>query len=354
MDEEQSFCDKIRIEDSDYCLAYCFRLVNHLYRANFSIWALQQALCCETGQYKNIRIHDGIAVIKTDNCAISLAGYKNVLPKTRIAFNADFFRILDLMSIVYCFAKSCSDRIITIVLSALDYLELRGIDGTPANRYNARKTIATALNLLDAITISSKEFDAKLINGYCRSGDSFQVKLSDPCSRSFHADTLKMKYPMFLFQADENNCNQYAYILGHKLAETGTRAINRNRGPNNTISIRSLLAVCPALMQKAVIDDKNPKNLYKNIFVPIEGALNCLLDAGVLSMPAKYEFDGKELTASEMQPVLSRMSFSTFQDIKVRFALEGVPNPYHLSLPPQALNVPTDKNKLSQNKVGCD
>lgn len=329
MDEEQSFCDKIRIEDSDYCLAYCFRLVGHLYRANFSIWALQQALRSEKGEYKNIQIQDGIVIIQTGGCAISLAGYEKVLPKTRIAFNADFFRILDLMSIVYCYEKPSSDHITVITFSALDYLELRGIDETPANRYNARKTIKAALNLLDAITICNDTFDAKLIDGYHCSGDLFRVDLSDPCSRSFHADTLKMKYPIFLFQADGNNCNQYAYILGHKLAETGTRAINRKRGSNNTISIRSLLAACPALMQKAVIDDNNPKNLYKNLFVPIESALNCLLDAGVLSRPTNYEFEGKELTAPEMQPVLSRISFSSFQDVKVCFMLEGVPNPYH-------------------------
>ena len=337
MDEVQSFCDKVRIEDSDYCLAYCFHLVDDLYRANFSIWALQQALRDEAGKYKNIQVKNGAVSIKTDDCIVSVAGYERVLPKTRIAFNADFFRILDLMSIVYCFAKQSPetdidtsanpDRITAITFSALDYLELRGLDGTPANRYNARKTITAALNLLDAIAISS--IDAKLIDGYRCSGDLFRVELSDQCSRSFYADTLKMKYPMFLFQADGNNCNQYAYILGHKLAETGTRAINRRRGPNNTISICSLLAVCPALMQRAVINDKKPKKLYKNIFVPIETALNCLLDTGVLSRPAKFEFEGKELLVSGIQQSILRMTFSSFQDIKVRFALEGVPNPYY-------------------------
>lgn len=138
---------------------------------------------------------------------------------------------------------------------------------------------------------------------------------------------------MFLFQADENISNQYAYILGHKLAETGTRAVNRRRGPNDTISIRSLLAFCPALMQKAVIDDKNPKKLYRNLFVPIKSALNCLREAGVLSASAKFKFDGKELTASEMQQFLLRMSFSNFQDIRVRFSLDGVPNPYYYPRP---------------------
>ena len=331
MDEEQSFCDKVRIEDSDYCLAYCFRLVDDLYRANFSIWALQQALRDEAGQYKNIQVKNGAVSVKTDACTVSVAGYEKVLPKTRIAFNADFFRILDLMSIVYCFAKSstATDRITAITFSALDYLELRGLDGTPANRYNARKTITAALNLLDAIAISSDKFDAKMIDSCHCSGDLFRVELSDQCSRSFHADTLKMKYPMFLFQADGNNCNPYAYILGHKLAETGTRAINRRRGPNDSISIRSLLAVCPVLMQRAVINDQKPKKLYRNIFVPIENALNGLHEAGVLSGRARFEFEGKELLVSGIQQSILRMTFSSFQDIKVRFALEGVPNPYY-------------------------
>ncbi len=349
MDEEQSFCDKIRIEDSNYCLAYCFRLVQNLYRANFSIWALQQALHNEAGQYKNIQAKDGVVSVKTEDCTVSVAGYEQVLPRTRIAFNADFFRILDLMSIVYCLTKPGYDRITTITFSALDYLELRGLDGTPANRYNARKTITTVLNLLDAITISSDKFDAKLIDSFHCSGDLFRVKLSDPCSRSFHADTLKMKYPMFLFQADTNNCNQYAYILGHKLAETGTRAINRNRGPNDTLSVRSLLAACPAFMQRAVVSAENPKDLYKNIFVPIESALNCLLDAGVLSKPAKFEFNGKELDVLEMRQFLLRMSFSQFESIKVRFALEGVPNPYQYR-PRGKKKDPTDKNEATSEQ----
>ena len=335
MEEDRSFIDKISIKESDYCLAYSFRLVKYLYQANFTMWGLEQVRQGKNEYFcQNIRERDGNIIVSVDKdiCFVVLENWERVLPKSRLAFQADFFRVLDLLSIAYCCEKrnraADAEPISAICFSIYDYMDLRGTDRTAANKHNAKKSIVNVLELLCAITVQCDSFDSKLISGYRYSRDVFTVELSAQCSQSFHADRLKMKYPLSLFQVDGNNCNSCAYILGHKLAETGTGRINPRRGPNDTISVRSLLAICPSFIQKPAVKGRNPKNLYRKIFCPLQHALDCLLEFGILSVPASYDFEGTTFQASDMQKLLSHISFTSLLDIKVRFVLDGVPKPY--------------------------
>lgn len=343
------FWAEICIEDTNYCYAISLPVVNKLYKANFSISALGCAK--KTGSYENITVNgDEITVSVLDKVyphdeyKVVIDNSQDVLPTSQLAFRDDFFRLLDLMSILLYQKKDLStlashalttDTGLEISLSIRDYMRFAGIKINAANQSTTKKSIIKSLALLATIKITDRRKEivkrdgehirdnlfvlnnAKIIDGFSFSHQVFTLKLSQNMEYYIGHCRRVFKYPVELPSLSQKS--QYTYIIGRKLALDGSRKTSKKRGANSTLSIATLLSICPTLRRQAP-GSTIKRDVARFVFEPIAAALDVLAGHQIIDSWS-LEFDGEELSETKLQHFLKGKRYADFLEVMLHFEL---------------------------------
>ena len=214
-----------------------------------------------------------------------------------------------------------------VAISLDEYLALCAKPRTKASKDELRKAVSKDLDILYRISIEWYElrggktqhflkmrlFDRiGIINGYIVV--NFTSQMAEYLTHAYVT-----QYPLALLTVDGRQ--RAAYYAGKKLAYHYGLRQNQKKGSQNCISVSKLLEAIPEIPSIDVINKTDTGHWARRIRIPLERALNALIQKGVLTC-WKYCLSGKqEIPDFEKYSV----SYAEFNKLYIHFELKDYP-----------------------------
>lgn len=204
-----------------------------------------------------------------------------------------------------------------VAFSLDDYLEATGYEVSKGTRDYIRRKLRTDLDVIYRLSVDCESTDDDSVLSRERIISAFKIVNSEAMVQinPTLAKTLVSSYfidlPKKLFAIPE--AKQASYYIGKKLAEHATFNLNKNRGTNDIISVKSVLNACPVIPAAEEV----PNSKYKErIQVPFINAMNYLAEKEIIS----YEFcNAKKIPLTEKQK--ERFNYSVFKNCYIHFQM---------------------------------
>lgn len=221
-----------------------------------------------------------------------------------------------------------SSKIKTQVMISLDeYLALCSKPRTKASKDELRKVVSKELDLLYHISVEWYELrkgetrhfiktrlcdQVCIINGYIMV--NFTSQMAEYLTHAYVT-----QYPLALLTVDGRQ--RAAYYAGKKLAYHYGLRQNQKKGSQNCISVPKLLEAIPEIPSIDVIGKTDFGHWARRIRVPLERALNILIQKGVLTY-WKYCLSGKK-EISDFEKYSA--AYAEYNKLYIHFELEDYP-----------------------------
>ena len=221
-----------------------------------------------------------------------------------------------------------ASKIKTQVMISLDeYLALCAKPQTKVSKDELRKAVSKELDILYRISAEWYELRGSktqhflkmrlcdrvgIINGYIVV--NFTSQMAEYLTHAYVT-----QYPLALFAVDGRQ--RAAYYAGKKLAFHYGLRQNQKKGSQNCISVSKLLEAIPEIPGIDVINEADAGHWARRIRIPLERALNALIQKGVLTY-WKYCLSGKQ-EISDLEKYFS--SYTEYTKLYIHFELEDYP-----------------------------
>ena len=263
----------------------------------------------------------GDAVIKKGDMTVFIDKYNELPSALRISAH----KLLDFCTVKLTEQNSlkAASPNTTVKFRLKEYAQMCGIPDTKPSMDKFRRKVKADLDALFRVSMEWKEPSRR----ECKEARSFTktrictsigmrngiVNMTfSPELANYLIQSYIMLYPLGVLKIDERNPS--AYHIGKKLLLHSSNGNNQKSGTANTISVKSLLAVCPDIPSYEEVLNSSNRSFRERIVKPFEKALN------TLNFLTGWEYYRKTDRVEKSDAL--KMAFYDFERLNIRFAVK--------------------------------